>query len=387
MTSIMASSKLELFKEAQLLFEQEKSSDEDSIQDDDFCIHVEITNENGSLICIECGQLLQENCLIVQNNGGMKQRKRAECSLYNDIPFFISQKTKDKAIEMYKFVTGKSVYRTLRKAIILACLHRASIICEEPICFEELIKLIGIKTHKASRGVNFVSTNIPKDSEYNIPFFNDTMLIDSIMSTLGLSDHAHYIRNMIKLIKEKSDIFNTSHYKSVVCGCIFFWLKLNNLGMSLKQFSTKVDVSSMTVNKKYFIIKSVILKAIMPQLFSKLLLHCIPKYGKRITKFTQKNALIEPREKFVVYNHSDYTKLTVNDSDGSILPLDDVTNIEDWNLLLDVKYYDNTGIEYVLNVHLFVTNKDIILDFTKYNDRNKQDGMSLLYTILLQKIS
>lgn len=374
-------SNFELFKQVQLFFQKTES-----LEDDDKCFHNETTVEGGTKICMECGQLLEENCLVVQSSAGMRQRKRDECSIYKEIPTFISQKTKEKTIEMYKNITDKNMYRTLRKSIILGCLHRACILCNEPVCYDDLLEMMELKANKASKGINYVSTNIPKDSEYSIPFFNDKMLIDSIMTNLGLESHTYYIKNMVSLVKQNSDIFNNSHYKSVVCGCIFLWIQMNNINITIKQFSVKMKISIGTMVTKYKNVKTVVLKTIMKELFSELLSNCKTRYGTKITSKV-KGVLIEPREKYEVYNFSDISNITVKDCDGEELPLNDVTDIEDWNLLTDVKYYDHEGSEYGLNVCITETKKDITINFDKYNERNSVSGERILESVIIKTLS
>ena len=372
-------SKIHLLKQVRELFKDE------NIFVDVECSHFETIVENGSKICIECGLLLEENCLVVQGNF-LKQRKQIECSLYNEIPNFISNKTKEKTVEIYKFVTGNTIYRTLRKAIILACLHRASIICNEPICFDDLLEITGLKASKASKGINYVSNNIPKNSEYNAPFFNDKMLLNSIMANLKLEEHAPFVENIIVSVKANSNIFNNSHYKSVVCGCIYFWLKINSFNVTVKHFASKVKVSMMTISKKYLMVKEVIYKCVMKKFLSSLLLNCKPRHGTKITS-NMVDVLIEPREKYQVFNYDDWQKIVVKDSDNVELPLDDVSDIEEWNLLLNVKYYNEEGTEFGLNLFLKKNNRDLSFDFKKYDERNETSGANILKNIIIEKFT
>ena len=66
------------------------------------------------------------------------------------------------------------------------------------------------------------------------------------------------------------------------------------------------------------------------------------------------------------------------------LPLDEVGDIKEWNILLDQKYYDMTQI-YTLNVFISKNTRDLVIDFKKYNEINKVDGNMLLKNILVQK--
>ena len=170
----------------------------------------------------------------------------------------------DMTVKMYRQVTGNETYRnTFKRAIIFACLHRASIICEEGICFDDILELMNLKTHEASRGVNYVTIRLGKDPIYVIPLFTDETSIASIITNLGINIYPNTVKQIFKIIKYKSDILNNSHYKSVVCGCIFFWMRMNNIPMTMKQFVNKINMTELTIVKKYTAISIVILKMVL----------------------------------------------------------------------------------------------------------------------------
>ena len=336
------SSNLDLFKQTIKIFEEDIS--DGSKTNTPMCPHTTIeTCDSGEKLCSLCGELLHQNNLIVENIGSMKQRRKRECTLFNDIPHFISEKTRDVAIDIYREVTKNTNTRTMRKAILIACVHRASTICEESVSFDDLIEISGLKSFKACRGINYVSESLSKNSQYATHFFrSDSMIISSLMKNIGLEDQTPHIANIVKIVTNSSSLFNISHYKSVVCGCIFFWLVINERNISLAKFAQEVNVSHMTIKKKHFEIKVVILRYLLKKIFSNLLKKCIPKYSGRVkSKFP--GTLYEPHLKLYVENYKNEDEIAVKNIENKYLPIDDVTDIQQWNILLDTKYYDEIG--------------------------------------------
>lgn len=377
-------SNLEIFR--QLMLQINNGIEEESDNED--CAHEDTVVDSCRVICADCGVMLSEKYLIDQGGGvGMKRRKRLECPIYNEIPAYVPQHIKDLTIEIYKAVTGKEIFRnTFRKSIILACLHRAAIIKESPICFDEMLEMFSLKTHEANKGVGYVANNIPKDSPYTIPFLNDEISIGSNLTIIGLSHALQPVTNLFQFVKAECDILNNSHCKSVVCGCIFFWIKLNNVNISLKQFALKVCMSEMTIVKKYIIISKVVLKSLMKRLFSNLLTGCkITGTSKKI-KSREPGALYEHTEQVFIRNHKDPERLTADDISGFQFPLDDVEDVCEWDMFLNKKYYDETGKIMSVYVTIIETTRDIKFNFEKYDKLNKQDGEAMLKAIILEKL-
>lgn len=344
--------------------------------------------EGGEKICAMCGELLQANHLVVENLSAMKQRRKRECTLFDEIPFFISEKTRDTAIDIFRLVMGNTTNRTMRRVVLLACVHRASILCKESVSFDDLVEMSGIKPNRACRGINYVAEKIKKNSTYEIPFFqSDVMVINSIMRNIGLEDQTKYVSNIVTVVKTTSGLLNSSHYKSVVCGCIFFWLMINERNISMAQFSQKVQVSHMTIKKKHFEVKVVILKYILKRIFSNLLQKCVPKISGKKNNYSKiPDTLYKPKDDLFVENYSDPTNVKVRNADKKYLPLDDVTDILQWNILMDTEWYDHRGYEFFLNVNLSIHNNDVLFNFTKYDGNNKENGKNIVANTVIDSM-
>lgn len=367
-----------------------------------FCEHEEISIEDNKHICMDCGQMLIENFISNQhcsNIIGMKKRRKSECNIYNDIPSYIPQHIKDKTIEIYQKATANKIFRnTFKRSIILASLHRAATLTGGDISYDDLLDIFSLKQYEANKGFSYVANNLPKNSEFSIPFDNEReemISIISILRNLGMSSLLNPVIVIFKLVKKRSNILNVSLCKSVICGCVYFWIKYKNIHKTLKEFAQDVKMSEMTIINKYLVISDVVMKSIMKELFCTLLKNCAitqidgkNKY-KNIIKLN-KNSLYGPDKKLLITNPFTSNNIIVvpytprSTPLYQPLPLDEVDDIKEWNTLLDQKYYDMTHI-YTLAVTISKNTRDLVIDFKKYNEINNVDGNILLKKILIQK--
>lgn len=378
-----------LFQQAMEEFEhnsdnESRSSSENNEDESAPCLHPMFDiGDGGEKICAICGELLQENYLVVENLSAMKQRRKRDCTLFDEIPFFISEKTRDTAIDIFRLVMENTTNRTMRRAVLLACVHRASILCKESISFDDLIELTDIKPHKACRGINYVAEKLQKNSTYEIPFFqSDVMVINSLMRNIGLEHQTEYVAKIVSIVKNTSGLLNSSHYKSVVCGCIFFWLMVNERNILRRQFAQKVKVSDMTIKKKHFEVKIIVLRYLMKNILSNLLQKCVTRFGGR-KKSPVQNTLYKPKDELFIENYDDAQNIKVKNGDDRYLPIDDVTDILQWNILMDTEWYNTQGYEFSLNVTMTIQNKDVVFNFTKYDEYNKENGKNIVANTII----
>lgn len=380
---------MDLFRAAFKCFTEEHGNCSLSYDNNDTCPHNEVQTDDKRKICMDCGEILSEGYLVVQPGNNMQKRKRTESSLYKDIPFFISSKTKEMTLEMYKVVVGINVFRnTFKRAILFACLHRASIICDEGMCFDDIMDLMNLKTHEASKGVNYVTTHIDKKSIYTIPLFTDEMSISAIISSLGVNIDPNIVKQLFNIIKHRSDILNNSHYKSVVCGCIFFWIQMNNIPITIKQFIKKINMTELTIVKKYTAISAVILKIVLKELYT-FVLTKTPKKRSRKAKVKrisapQENTLYLSKDRLTVNNYKSKDDIAVTTHGGNILPLDDVDDITEWNMLLNNVYHDHKGNTISPGLVVVQTTKDLYINFTCFDGATGLNGKEVLRSLIVQ---
>lgn len=404
---------LMLFEQALKLvakeFQETKMRDSDS---DDSCKHDEMSDDNGKKTCLECGELFEENYIATHHSSniiGMKNRRKSEPAIYNDIPFYIEQHIKDITIEIYQKATANKIFRnTSKRSIILACLHRASALAGNHISYYDLLDMFLLKQHEADKGFTILSRNIPKKSEFTLRF-NQTkeeiISINSKMRKLGMDNKQMFnlVANTFNLVKEKSDIVNTSQPNSIICGCIYFWIVYMRIQKSDEEFSKIIDISKMTLLKVYVAVCDVVFNNILKAFFAILLKNCKPKpieggvpNYKSILKKT-KNLLYGPTYKMMIHNPFDQDNIRATrrvmrrrskrdeNTDEKDLPLEEVDNTQEWNVLLDQKYYSSTDV-YMLHVNLVRKNdKEMHFDFTKYDKNNGTAGIELLRTLLIKR--
>ena len=372
----------------------------DTLSSSSICKHEETSEENGKKTCLECGQLLEENYIASHHSThiiGMKQRRKTESSIYNDIPFYIERNIKDMTNEIYQKATASKIFRnTSKRSIILASLYRASAIAGNHISYSDLLEMFLLKPHEADKGFNILSKNISKKSEFTIKFNQskeDIITIHSKLKKLGMDDPFMYrlIVNTFNLVKEKSDIVNTSQPNSIICGCIYFWIIYNKIKKSDEEFSKTVGISKMTLLKVYVAVCDIVFKTILKDFFVILFKNCEPKPIVTPIKFKNvikrlNNVLYEPNNKIIIHNPFDTNKIRatpnsrINTGD---LPLDEVDDTQEWNVLLNQNYYNLCHI-YMMNVKLIRKNdKEMYFDLTEYNKKNNIDAFELLKSLLI----
>lgn len=391
-----------LFDRALQLLTPKPNDDDEHTQeicvDGENCAHQEICEDSGKKICLECGRLLEENFISTYpfSAAGLKKRRKQEASsVYSDIPMYIQQDIKDMTIAIYERITKKSnkvVRNTLKKAIIMASLHRAAAITGNSISYYDLLDMFLLKQHEANKGFAVLSSNIPKDSQFIIEFNQareERININAKLNKIGITNKSMFVRvmNVFTIVKEKSYIINASQPNSVICGCIYFWIVYSKIEKTSEEFSKIMGISKMTLLKVYVAVCDAVFKTILRSFFAILLKNCTPVLHngppKYKTLFKKKyDRLYGPDERMIVSNAFDPNTIKVeprmSKQEITALPLDDVDNTLEWNILLNKYYYGLTSL-YNLYVKIIKRNdKEMYFDFTEYDSVNGVDGMCLL---------
>jgi transcription initiation factor TFIIIB Brf1 subunit/transcription initiation factor TFIIB len=345
------------------------------------CSHNEIMEDGCHIVCEMCGEILEEKALVSENLCSLKQRRKKEISLFNNIPS-ISRLTWEIALKIHMEIMQNDNSRSMKKGIVLACVHFAAILNNESVCFNDIVKSTFFKPRKLSRGIAFVTKKLKKDSPYFIHNHNDIMVVNSLLKYLHFEKHLGAVNSLIQIVTNNSNLFNSSHYKSVVCGCIFVWLELIQQAPSLVEFSKRVNVSLMTVKKKFYEIKIILLRKTMRFIFFNLLQNCQRKpTGQKKKQHQNQNDLWNHAFKLVVENFSNSETLAVRNLKNQYLPIDDVTDICEWNILLDTVYHDSENSSLFLDVHLKNTSctlPNIEFNFLKFDETNHTNGQQIM---------
>jgi len=379
------------------------------VESDSSCKHEEMSDDNGKKTCLECGELLEESYIATQYSSniiGMKKRRKSDSTIFNDIPSYIEQHIKDITNEIYKKATNSKIFRnTSKKSIILASLHRASALAGNHISYYDLLDMFVLKQHEANKGFSILSSNIPKKSEFTLKF-NQTkeemISINSKLRKLGMDTKLMFnmVVNVFNLVKEKSNIVNTSQPNSIICGCIYFWIVYTRIQKTDDEFSKTVGISKMTLLKVYVAVCDVVFNNILKSFFTILLNNCIPKpiegtpkYKSILKKTRAADLLYGPAYRMLICDPFDKNKIRVTPqpskrdkiTDLEDLPLDEVDDTQEWNMLLDHQYYSSTDV-YMMYIKLVRKNdKEMYFNFAEYDKNNKTDGIELLRSLLIKR--
>jgi transcription initiation factor TFIIIB Brf1 subunit/transcription initiation factor TFIIB len=396
---------LALFEKALTLYEEgSRPKNTHSLSLSSHCAHSDTIEDSCKTICVNCGHVLIEN-FIPSNQVkalGMKKRKKDECSIYNDIPSHIPQYIKDATIKLYLKVMNGEKHRSTapNRAVILACLYHASLCAKNDISYDDLLEMFRIPQQMANKGfATVVSANIVDIKETISKTNEEENIIRTILRNLNMISFLQPVSRTYFLVKERSTLLHTSLVKSVVSGCIYFWIVQKTLNKSLKEFSKDMEMSQHTILGKYIGVTETVMLRVMKELFSKLLANSIPI---RLEKCKYRQVFRErPRclyvqiasdKKAIVENPFNPTEIRVckyNDHKvENVYPLDEVDDIMEWNLLLNNKFYSMENGEMQvrnLNIVIVKNSKDVFFNFEEYNKNSYKPGGALFQKIISQK--
>ena len=251
---------------SQLLEQQQnEEKEEDTIQ---VCTHETILTDHGFTMCKDCGLEITHK---IDDDAGKEWkyygindtkhsvdptrcyiRKTKDKTIYQDVNNMnISNHIKDIANNIYVEVCKGKVHRgARRKAIVFASIFHAYKIDNTPQSCENLIKIFKIKRKDALKGLKFINDNASKDSPIRTIYITPEHLINEFLHNFKVSTEKHdEIIELYNFVKDKSATLNRSRPQSVGAGVIWFWIRLNQRQISIKEFIKKVQLSELTVSK------------------------------------------------------------------------------------------------------------------------------------------
>ena len=155
-------------------------------------------------------------------------------------------------IETYKIYRGKS-----RKAIVFACIFNAYKILEKPVSWENLAKSFKLSRKDCLTGLKIV--NLHSCKKNNTPHISPINIINEIMDRLsGTKEQIIQVIEIYKMVENKSLKLKRSRPQSMASGIIFYWIKKTNKNITLKEFSEKIQISQITVEKVCNIVDDII---------------------------------------------------------------------------------------------------------------------------------
>lgn len=259
-----------LFDDALKEFECKKKliEDEDDIKPDESttCKHINFTDENGFIMCSDCGIEMTKNVYQdkewrfygqsdnkrTSDPNRVHMRKMEERNIFKDVENMgFSDKIVHFANQLYLQVTNGQIFRgNSRKSLIFSVLFHSFKVHKIPQTHEKLLSTFEISRKSALRGIKYVNLNTPKDSCIHTTYITPLNLVDEIMDKFSATaEHKAEVYELYNKIKNKSSKINRSRPQSIASGLVYSWICIKNLDISIKEFSKKTELSELTILK------------------------------------------------------------------------------------------------------------------------------------------
>lgn len=230
------------------------------------CVHSELVTEKGATICTDCGEEInrkithnkewryygQGDTRHMSDPNRVQMRKTEERSIFKDVEGLgFSEKVVSKANHIYSEVTDGKIFRgNSRKSIVFACIYHAFKMYGKPQAHGKLMQIFRLNRRTGLQGMKYVSLNAPKKSNIRTTYITPMDLMEDIMKRFSATEnHKKEVKNLYEKIKNKSSRLNRSRPQSVASGLVYYWICLKKKDISLKEFTQKVDLSELTVNR------------------------------------------------------------------------------------------------------------------------------------------
>lgn len=247
----------------------------DNIQ---ICEHNNIINESGINYCTECGEQITDSLvkskdwrdydntesLFTMDPSRCQMRKTEDRNIYKDVENMgFCDKIIEMANEIYSDVTKiekknksdtdkyKICRGNSRKALVFACIFHSYKISGQPQSCESLITAFNLDRKAGLKGLKQVNLNAPKNSPVRTTYITPGNLIYEIMDKFcATNDQKNEVMELYNKIANKSSSLNRSRPQSVASGIVYYWILSTKKPISLKEFTEKVKLSELTINKK-----------------------------------------------------------------------------------------------------------------------------------------
>jgi len=230
------------------------------------CSHKNIIEEKGMGVCIDCGEEVEEKIDTEKewryygygdNKHGSdptrtQMRKSEERTIYKDVENMgLSENIINKANKLYTEVVKGKIYRgNFRKSIIFACVFHAFKLNKNPQSHDRLIGLFNLSRKTGLKGLKFVNLNAPKNSKIRVTYITPIDLMGDIMDNFSATeDQKKEVISIYNSVKDKSVKLNRSRPMSYSAGVVFYWILQKKKNITLKEFSKKVSLSELTINR------------------------------------------------------------------------------------------------------------------------------------------
>ena len=241
----------------------------------DNCFHENIIDENGLTMCSDCGEEInrilsrdkewryygQSDTRHNSDPNRVQQRKSEERTIFKDVENMdFSEKIIAEANKIYIQVTNGQIFRgNSRKAIIFASVFHAFKISGKPQSHELLINTFGLTRKIGLKGLKHIALYAPKSSEIRTTYITPVNLVEEIMDKFKATiEQKQEVILLYNKIKNKSSKLNRSRPQSTAAAIVYYWIIIKNKEISIKDFTSKINLSELTINKLVEEIKNII---------------------------------------------------------------------------------------------------------------------------------
>ena len=261
-------SNFELFDRALSEYEQHKTSEpnvENKKVTEESCTHSTITNDNGIVLCMDCGEEMKRNINYekewryygpsdnrhTSDPTRCQIRKCEDRNIFKDVKNMgFSDKIVNMANQFYAEVTKGKIYRgNSRKALVFATIFHAYKIQGRPQSCETLIDIFKLDRKSGLKGLKQVNLKAPKNSPIRTTYITPINLVDEIMDKFSATDaQKDEVKELYKKIKNKSSRLNRSRPQSVSSGIIYYYILMKKKDIPIKKFAKQVKLSELTIS-------------------------------------------------------------------------------------------------------------------------------------------
>jgi transcription initiation factor TFIIIB Brf1 subunit/transcription initiation factor TFIIB len=244
-----------MFMESFSLFDKLNATPVEIDPKTDFCQHTVLVTEQSMLLCYYCGSEVNRETKYdgyMPNQTHCYTRKNKEKSIYLDVQNLdISDHIKDIANDIYLEACKEKIHRgNKRKAIVFASVFHAYKLDKNPQSCETLIRVFNINRKDALKGLKFINENLSKNSPIRTLYITPEHLIREFLENFQITEQNQAeIVDLYHQIRNRSTAINRSRPQSVASGVIWYWVKLNQKQLNIKDFVKRVVLSELTVIK------------------------------------------------------------------------------------------------------------------------------------------
>lgn len=269
-------SKFDLFKQAINEYQkntqdipkeiEEHQEHEEKIDGQLICHHDTLVNEKGVDVCVTCGKEISKKITHTKewryygqsdnrnssDPNRVQSRKLDSRNIYKDVENMgFNDKIVSSANEIYFEVTKGQIFRAnSRRAIIFACIFHSLKLSGKPQSHDKLIHIFNLNRKTGLKGLKHVNLHAPKDSKIRTTYITPENLVEEIMDKFSATnEQKQEVIALYHQIKNKSSRLNRSRPQSVASAIVYYWICKQNKKITLKEFTKKVSLSELTINK------------------------------------------------------------------------------------------------------------------------------------------